>query len=129
MNEKLPDGRKAYNDSPEFTGPPRPFGFYINEQKAKLRNALIAEGKPHDHLAVEAAYIAANANKESYAEYQRRVLYPRWAAAAKVRFDRGGTERQIGFNKLELEWLADHFEGANDPMAIQIAAKIAGILK
>lgn len=127
--DKPADGRRSYGSNPEFKGPKRPFGWYINQEKHEIRTRLLAEGKPADHTDIEREYIQAHANDERYADYQKRVLFPKWERQASNAFNNGETKRQIGFTRPELEWLAEHFEGANDPFAQVVYQRVMELLK
>ena len=59
-------------------------------------------------------------NQERWSGWQQRVFHPRMAALAAAR-------PRSSLTTEELDWLLDHFDGANDPMAIQIAGVLAAM--
>lgn len=107
------------------------FGFWRTLERRVIRERLIGEGHDPDSLTffalVENEMVANHANDISNQDYQRQ-LEAKWAAAAKERFDNGDSERSLAFNKAELEYLRDLFEGANSPEAISIREKVRAIL-
>lgn len=68
------------------------------------------------------------ATGERRGEWQQRVWFPRMRAESQARFDANETGRHVEFTKAELEHLAEHFAGANDPTTQAILAKVLEVL-
>lgn len=98
----------------------RPFGAATMEEKAAIRARLIAEGvaEPALSFAVEREFEAAHHGQETFAQWQKRVWFPRNAARAAAQ------GAAVAFTPEELAFLAYHFDGANDPVALAILAKV-----
>lgn len=79
------------------------------------------------HFEASAAYWRWHATTIPYREVCRRRSI-RSEAEAENRWRSGEGTRPTGFTKPELEFLADHFEGANDPIAAAIWAKVRAVL-
>lgn len=107
----LPDGQMAYD--PSMTERDH------NEMIAGMEDWMLAEG--YDaltaHMRASELKRQAMEKRERWGEWQRRVLFPRWAAQSD------GSKRLL-FTCEELQFLAEHFDGANDPMAQSILAKV-----
>lgn len=102
---------------PDPTSPHLKFGYAKVMETRAIRARLIAEGVTDDwrlHLAVEREYEAAHANDPTYAETSARLR----AEAAARAFVAVET-----FTPEELLRIAEHFAGANDPVAQAIARK------
>ena len=101
---------------------------WIEEMRGH-RERLISEGVTDPtklHFAVADAYVEAHRGQETYREYQARVLNPRWEAASAARRKVEGAS--VMFTPAELALLAEHFDGANDPIAVSILEKVRAAL-
>lgn len=118
MIEPCPPGVRPYGDLLVVTptGDNR-FGAHFNAEMALIRSMLLSYGIEPDYVTCQAIRIKSYDRNESYAEYQKRVLFPRWAAQAKP---------SNNFTQEELAFLVEHFDGANHPLAQTIQAKARG---
>jgi hypothetical protein len=107
----LPDGRKAYNPSRTERD--------IHDEWAAFEQQLRDAGETDPmaiYLKARELWRQEEQAGERWGEWQQRVWHPRNAAAAAARPN----------YKLTLEewaYLAEHFEGANHPLAISIQGK------
>ena len=102
---------------PESQG--QPFGQHFNAEMALIGSMLRSYGLDDGYIARQAVRTRSYDGQESYAEHQRRVLFPRWAA---------NQPPSTAFTIEELAFLAERFAGANDPVAQSIAVKVGRLL-
>lgn len=99
-------------------------GYWMMVEKRMIRAEIAAEGgDPADVFEIAARRTALHANDETFADQCRRMSAER-EASALVLWLSGDGQRGLDFTKTELEFLRDHFEGANDPTAQTILAKV-----
>lgn len=98
------------------------FGYEVEREKAQIRWELA--GIPMDpirrHFAVEAEYLKRHADDPTYQEI---------SAARRKRDDMATPLHGLQLTASELEFLSEHFDGANDPTAAAILAKVRRLLE
>lgn len=100
---------------------PREFGFYQLVEKEIIRARLVADGVVDEmrlHFAISSAFTEAHRNDESYRDWQARNRH-RWERVSTA---------PPALTRPEWEFLAEHFDGANDPTALAILAKARAAL-
>lgn len=114
----MADSRPRYRDLPDA----QKFGYEVEREKAQIRWELA--GIPMDpirrHFAVEAEYTRRHASEPTYAEI---------GAARRARDDFSTLTHRLQLTTEELAFLSEHFDGANDPMAAAILAKVRRLLR
>jgi hypothetical protein len=106
------------------------FGYATVMEQRAIRERLLAAGAPEFGIefAVSREYTEAHKNDPTYRE-RVEAWSARCLADQAARFDAGSLERPVDFTKAELDFLADHFAGANDPVAQAVLAKIRTALE
>lgn len=117
-------GRANVSDGPS-SRPQMPdaqrFGYEVEREKAQIRweMAGLAMEPIRLHFAVEAEYLRRHKDDPTYREISER----------RHRAERAETPTHgVQFTVAELEFLAAHFDGANDPTAADILAKVRRLL-
>jgi len=108
------------------------FGYAASVEKQAIRERLIAEGKDPQSLGFEfeagREYTKAHINDLTYAD-RCRIRNEEAAQRAKEAWAAGTAERHTAFNKPELEYLAERFAFANDPLGQSILDKVMKVLR
>lgn len=117
-----PDGRKVYNPSRTMTDIHDEWDALTEKVKADDPDCRFPEMRARE------LWRQQEETAERWSEWQQRVWRPRNRAISQARFDANESERDASFTKAELEHLAEHFAGANDPVAQSILAKVQAAL-
>lgn len=114
--ERLPNGKWAYQ--PNITEGD------LEGIARGVRDWLVAFGVPETRAWFHGAEAKRSylERRECWGDWQQRVWYPRMAALATRR-------PRSKLTPDELDWLINHFEDANDPMAQQIAPVLSEMRK
>jgi len=105
----LPDGREAYDPKETYED--------LIARKAAIEAEVREEGFTNEmEIFFEASrrWTKLGLNKESYSDFQKRVLFPRWKANQKP---------STALTAEEWAHLADMLEGANHPLSQSIHTK------
>lgn len=115
----------------------RKFGYWLHVEERMIREQLRAEGRPeadlpgHD-LAFRKLFDERRRENhkgdESYRETSQR-LQRQWADDERRRFAAGESERRASLSRAELELIVEHFQGANDPVALSLLRKAGALLR
>lgn len=103
------------------------FGYWNMVERRMIRAQLEAEGIEPDEFEIGKRIVANHAGDATY-----REIGDAWRAECEARardaFAAGLSVRSIGLTRSELEFLAEHFDGANDPVAAAVLEKVRAAL-
>lgn len=122
------NGRLLAHEKPEERELRGKLGYWRMVEERMIRAELAKEGVEPTPDIIRQRVAANHRNDMSYRDYQEKVLFPRWRAQSRARFEAGETQREVPFTRPQLELILERFTGANDPEGQAIAEKVAAVL-